>query len=115
MLIPFGTDRALKRRPVITQSLVALNVIVYVLILAAYRYGGSDLENIIGWGAFDTRQPGRIWTLLTSMFLHDPNGISHILFNMIFLWAFGCAVEDRLGRLGFLGFYLMGGLAAALM
>ena len=115
MLIPFGTDRSLKRKPVVTQSLVALNVIVYILILAAYRYGGSDLEQVIGWGAFDTRQPGRVWTLVTSMFLHDPGGISHILFNMIFLWAFGCAVEDRLGRLGFLGFYLAGGLAAALM
>jgi len=115
MLIPLGTDRSLKRKPVITQGLIGLNVIIYILILGAYRYGGSDLEQIIGWGAFDTTRPDRVWTLLTSMFLHDPNGISHILFNMIFLWAFGCAVEDRLGRLGFLGFYIAGGLAAALM
>ncbi len=115
MLIPLGTDRTLKRKPVITQALIGLNVVVYVLILAAFRYGGSDLEEIIGWGAFDTRRPERVWTLFTSMFLHDPGGISHILFNMIFLWAFGCAVEDRLGRLGFLSFYLAGGLAAALM
>ncbi len=115
MLIPLGTDRALKRKPVITQALIGLNVLIYVLILAAFRYGGSDLEEIIGWGAFDTRRPERVWTLFTSMFLHDPGGISHILFNMIFLWAFGCAVEDRLGRLGFLGFYLAGGVAAALM
>ena len=115
MLIPLGTDRALKRKPVITQTLIGLNVIIYVLLLAAYRYGGLDLEEIISWGAFDTRQPERVWTLVTSMFLHDQGGIVHILFNMIFLWAFGCAVEDRLGRLGFLGFYLAGGVAAALM
>lgn len=115
MLLPLGTDRSLKRKPVITQSLIGLNVIIYILVLGAYRYGGADLGQIIGWGAFDTTRPERAWTLVTSMFLHDPNGISHILFNMIFLWAFGCAVEDRLGRFGFLGFYLAGGLAAALM
>ena len=115
MLIPLGTDRALKRKPVITQALIGLNVAVYVLILAGFRYGGWDLVEISGWGAFDTRQPERVWTMFTSMFMHDPSGISHILFNMIFLWAFGCAVEDRLGRLGFLGFYIAGGVAAALM
>ena len=115
MLIPLGTDRTLKRRPIITQTLIGLNVVVYVLILGAFRYGGADLDEIIGWGGFDTRRPDRIWTLFTSMFLHDPSGIGHILFNMIFLWAFGCAVEDRLGRLGFLAFYLSGGVAAALM
>ena len=48
------------------------------------------------------------------MFLHDPTGIAHILFNMIFLWVFGCALEDRLGRWGYLAFYLCGGIAAAL-
>ena len=47
MLIPLGTDRTLKRKPVITQALIGLNVVVYVLILAAFRYGGSDLEEII--------------------------------------------------------------------
>ena len=114
MLIPLGTDRALKRKPVITQTLIGLNVVIYVLILAAFRYGGLDLEEIISWGAFDTRRPERVWTLVTSMFLHDPGGIGHILFNMVFLWSFGCTVEDRLGRLGFLSFYLAGGVAAAL-
>ena len=49
-------------------------------------------------------------TVLTSMFLHG--GWAHLLFNMLFLWIFGNNVEDRLGRLRFLGFYLLGGVAA---
>lgn len=114
MLIPLGTDRATRRKPLVTPALVAINVGVFALILLIARFGGADLEAMIDFGAFDTRRPGRVWTLITSMFLHDPTGISHLLFNMVFLWAFGCAVEDRLGRIGFLCFYLVGGVAAAL-
>ena len=52
-------------------------------------------------------------TILTSMFLHG--GWAHIGFNMLFLWIFGNNVEDRLGRIRFLGFYLLGGAAAILV
>lgn len=50
--------------------------------------------------------------LLTSMFLHGS--IPHLGGNVLFLWVFGNNVEDRLGRLGFLAFYLLGGIVAAL-
>ena len=50
--------------------------------------------------------------MFTSMFLHG--GWLHLLGNMLFLWIFGNNVEDRLGRLPFLIFYLVGGIAAAL-
>ncbi len=50
--------------------------------------------------------------LVTSMFLHGS--IQHLGGNMLFLWVFGNNVEDRLGRLGFLAFYLAGGVVAAL-
>ncbi len=50
-------------------------------------------------------------TVLTGMFLHG--GWMHVLGNMLFLWIFGNNVEDRIGRLGFLPFYLLGGLVAA--
>ncbi len=49
-------------------------------------------------------------TVLTAMFMHAS--IIHIGGNMLFLWIFGNNVEDALGRLRFLGFYLLGGLAA---
>jgi membrane associated rhomboid family serine protease len=47
------------------------------------------------------------------MFLHG--GWLHIAGNMLFLWVFGNNVEDRLGRLVFVGFYLLGGIAAMLL
>ena len=50
-------------------------------------------------------------TILTAMFLHG--GWAHLGFNMLFLWIFGNNVEDRLGRVRYLIFYLLGGLAAA--
>ncbi|HEX6229986.1 MAG TPA: rhomboid family intramembrane serine protease [Solirubrobacterales bacterium] len=49
-------------------------------------------------------------TILTSMFMHG--GFLHIAFNMLFLWIFGNNVEDSMGRVPFLGFYLLGGAAA---
>jgi membrane associated rhomboid family serine protease len=54
---------------------------------------------------------GKDWvTILTSMFMHG--GWSHILGNMVFLWAFGPEIEDLMGRGRYLVFYLLGGLAA---
>jgi rhomboid family protein len=52
-----------------------------------------------------------IWlSILSSMFLHA--GWLHLLGNMLFLWIFGDNVEDALGKVGYLGFYLLGGVAA---
>jgi rhomboid family protein len=59
--------------------------------------------------------PRKSWfaPLLVSMFLHG--GWLHLIGNMLFLWVFGNNVEDRLGHVPFLGFYLLGGLAASLL
>jgi membrane associated rhomboid family serine protease len=59
------------------------------------------------------RCPGKNWLLsvFVAMFLHG--GWLHIAGNMLFLWVFGNNVEDRLGRLPFIVFYLLGGVAAA--
>src|SRR5205823_14621387 len=51
-------------------------------------------------------------TLLTSMFMHG--GLAHIFGNMLFLWIFGDNVEDRMGHLRYLVFYLLTGLLASL-
>jgi len=54
-----------------------------------------------------------VWlSVIVSMFLHG--GIVHIAGNMLFLWVFGNNVEDRLGRVGFLAFYLLAGVVALL-
>jgi membrane associated rhomboid family serine protease len=56
-------------------------------------------------------QPPGLITVLTSMFMHG--GLLHIAFNMLFLWVFGNNIEDSMGRLRFVVFYLLGGLIAA--
>ena len=55
-------------------------------------------------------QPSTWLTIFTAMFMHG--GILHIAGNMLFLWIFGNNVEDSMGRAKFVGFYILGGLAA---
>jgi membrane associated rhomboid family serine protease len=57
----------------------------------------------------------RPWTLVTYMFAHDPNGFSHILFNMLGLLIFGARVEDRLGSSHFIRLYLVSGVTGAML
>lgn len=56
--------------------------------------------------------PPTLLTIFTSMFMHG--GILHLAGNMLFLWIFGNNVEDSMGRVRFVAFYLLGGLAALL-
>lgn len=80
------------------------------------------IERDLGPGAGDAVQtyvqrrcPGKSWlaSIFVAMFLHG--GWLHIAGNMLFLWIFGNNVEDRLGRLTFVAFYLLGGVAAMLL
>jgi membrane associated rhomboid family serine protease len=66
------------------------------------------------WAVIPVRiEHGHHWiTILTAMFMHA--GWLHILGNMVFLWAFGPAIEDAMGRFRYLMFYLMGGVLAML-
>ncbi|MDG2022475.1 MAG: rhomboid family intramembrane serine protease [Phycisphaerales bacterium] len=113
MLIPLGTDRLPPRRAITTSVLIALNLLAFVGMMVASRSGFSSLEETLNGGAV-SRTAFQPWTLITYQFLHDPNGLGHIGFNMLFLWVFGQAVESRLGHWGFAAFYLIGGIAAAL-
>lgn len=113
MFIPLRTDRESRRRPVVTQVLIVVNLLVYIAGLAAEYGGVFDREALLNWGAFNPRD-FHLHQLVTYQFLHDPHSIWHLAFNMLFLWVFGGAVEGRLGRIGFLLFYLVGGAIAAL-
>ena len=55
------------------------------------------------------------WTLVTYMFLHDPNNLMHILFNMLGLYWFGARVEERIGGNRFLALYFISGLSGAIL
>ncbi|MHC4786545.1 MAG: rhomboid family intramembrane serine protease [Planctomycetota bacterium] len=114
MFIPLRTDRPPRRKPLVTQWLILVNLAVWVIGAAGDYFGWFEPPRTpTDLGHFDPEH-FKAWQLVTYQFLHDPHGIMHLAFNMLFLWVFGAAVEDRLGRLGFLGFYLTGGIVAAL-
>jgi membrane associated rhomboid family serine protease len=118
-VIPLKDDTPTERTPVVTFTLIAVNVIAFgwqlfgigleesVLRAGAIPYEILRLEDI---ELRDVVPPP--FTILTSMFLHG--GLGHIASNMLFLWIYGNNVEDALGRLRFLGFYLGSGVVAAL-
>ena len=95
--------------PLVTIGLIAVNVLVffYELVLP-----GVQLEQFVATFAV---VPAWLWwpSIVTSQFLHS--GWMHILWNMIYLWIFGDNVEDRLGHVRFLVFYLGAGAAAAML
>jgi membrane associated rhomboid family serine protease len=109
MLIPLtDASRRPTRVPVVTACIIALNALLFVFELAG---GETFVKN---WSLVPADiVAGRHWiTILTAMFMHGS--WSHIIGNMIFLWAFGPEVEDLMGRGRYLAFYLLGGLVAAL-
>jgi membrane associated rhomboid family serine protease len=106
-MIPLSdADRRPVNFPIMTILLILVNFIVFFFELA----GGDAF--ISRWSLVPASiTAGKDWiTLLTSMFLHE--GWEHILGNMVFLWAFGPEVEDTMGSVRYIGFYLMGGLVA---
>ncbi|HEY2917001.1 MAG TPA: rhomboid family intramembrane serine protease [Candidatus Limnocylindrales bacterium] len=123
-MIPLRDRNPTSRTPVVTLALILACFAAFGLELWISLSGGDDALNrfFLAWGAV----PSRITAALdahdylsqallgtvTSQFLHA--GWLHIIGNLLFLWIFGNNVEDRLGRVPFLAFYLLGGIAAAL-
>jgi membrane associated rhomboid family serine protease len=107
--IPLGdVTRRTLHRPVVTIGIIAVNTVVFFLELA----GGDDFVNRWSLVPADIVS-GHNWiTILTAMFMHA--GWLHIGGNMVFLWAFGPQIEEAMGPGRYLGFYLLGGLAATL-
>jgi membrane associated rhomboid family serine protease len=90
-------------RPVVTVSIIVINAVVFVLELL----GGEPF--VRQWAVIPANiASGQGWvTILTAMFMHG--GWMHIIGNMVFLWAFGPEIEDAMGPLRYLAFYLLGG------
>jgi membrane associated rhomboid family serine protease len=106
-MLPLGDQsRRLRHLPVVTVLIIVLNALMFLVEL-----GGGDTF-INRWSLIPADiVAGQGWiTILTSMFMHA--GWMHILGNMVFFWAFGPEIEDVMGPLRFVVFYLLGGLAA---
>ena len=95
--------------PFVTVSLIVVNAVVF---LYQFALPPDELQVFVGSYAVI---PAWFWwpSLITSQFLHA--GWLHIIGNMLYLWIFGDNVEDRLGHLPYLLFYLSAGAAAALL
>ena len=111
-------DRLPTRRPAwVTYLLILLNVAAFLWARALIGAGVDPHRFLLGWGLvparFTANPFGEGITLFTSMFMHDPSGWLHLGGNMLFLWIFGDNVEDALGSLRYLAFYVLCGLVAA--
>ena len=132
-MFPYHDENQTQRTPVVTYLLVGLNVLMWLLVQGA----GSPIElarsvcNLglipgeltgsvrpgtpfpMGEGLVCLTDPGRqVGNVFTSMFLHGS--WMHLLGNMWFLWLFGNNIEDSMGRVRYVVFYLVCGVAAAL-
>ena len=114
-MLPLTDHNPRRTTPVVNYLLIALNVLMFLWELSL----GRNLERALYSVAFI---PRRFWTpgyfvpdaitMFVSMFLHG--GLLHIGSNMLYLWVFGDNVEDRLGHVRYLVFYLLCGVIATL-
>ncbi len=133
MVMPLGDDDLDRHRtPYVTFALIAINIVVWLLELSGGErfingYSaipfeithntdlvGNQSVNVGGQSITIPMYPGPTpiyLTLLTSMFMHAS--WMHIIGNMLYLWIFGDNIEDRLGHVKFLIFYLVCGFAAS--
>ena len=121
-MIPLRDRNPTRRTPVVTIGLIAACFVVFGIELSVSASGGEPALGAFleRWGAvpraISASMTAGDWTsqamlgVLGSVFLHG--GWLHILGNMLYLWIFGNNIEDRLGRLPFLAFYLAGGVVA---
>jgi membrane associated rhomboid family serine protease len=139
-VFPLKDNIPTDRTAVVTIALILINVIVYFVLQKGGILSGPADQGVVDWGAipYEFTHPGKecgiagqqilcegmagapagpapdqppFWmTAFSSMFMHGS--ILHLGGNMLFLWIFGNNVEDAMGRVKFVLFYLLGGLAA---
>jgi membrane associated rhomboid family serine protease len=107
-MIPLSdASRRPRSFPFVTTAIIVVNAFAFLLEL-----NGGDAF-VMRWSEIPADiVAGRHWVnILTAMFMHA--GWMHIIGNMVFLWAFGPEIEDAMGPLRYLAFYLLSGLAAS--
>jgi membrane associated rhomboid family serine protease len=113
-MIPIRDQIPTRHIPVVNYLLILLNVFVFVLMWLA----GPAQESLVYQFAMipsnfmDGIDLGDVSDIFTSMFMHA--GLAHIAGNMLYLWIFGDNVEDSMGPVKYLVFYLVGGVVASL-
>jgi len=123
-MLPIGDDDSDRRfAPLINYVLIAINVLVFVFLQGmggnekfTYAFSTVPAEILTGKdiaaGILEPTPVPVYFTLITSMFMHG--GWAHLLGNMLFLWVFGDNIENRIGHIRYLIFYLVCGIIASL-
>jgi membrane associated rhomboid family serine protease len=118
-MIPLRDNLPTRHAPIVTILLIGINTYVFLKVFLLGSYGGQ--RYLLYYGLIPCSLTGSCQvlgrafspevTLLTSMFVHA--GFFHFAGNMLYLWIFGNNVEDSMGRVRFVLFYLLCGLGAA--
>jgi membrane associated rhomboid family serine protease len=130
-MFPYRDELPTLRTPIVTVALIALNVMAWILVQGAGSAPALE-QSVCSLGVIPGRVFGEIpagavipigqgvfceagslpawFTVITSMFMHG--GWMHLIGNMLFLWVFGNNIEDSTGRVRFLSFYVLCGIAA---
>jgi len=123
-MLPIGDDDSDRRSaPLINYVLIAINILVFVFLQGmggnekfTYAFSTVPAEILTGKdiaaGVLEPTPVPVYFTLITSMFMHG--GWAHLLGNMLFLWVFGDNIENRIGHMRYLIFYLVCGIIASL-
>ena len=121
-MIPLRDNTKAERFPIVTVTLVLMNILIFIYQLTLSQENLNHLIHTFGVipKVYTTNflptllltEPFWIVPLFSSMFLHGS--FLHIISNLLYLWVFGDNIEDKLGRLNFIFFYLAAGLLANL-
>ena len=112
-MIPLRDENPTSTTPIVTYTLIALNIVVFIF---QWTMGGTQSSLISSFALIPAQFTdgvglGDISDIFTSMFMHA--GFAHIGGNMLYLWIFGDNIEDVMGHIPYLMFYLVGGIAAS--
>lgn len=101
------------KTPIMTIALIVVNVAIFIYQSTIPNLEVFIAEYALTAAAVDFTSIQTLYPFVTSQFLHGD--WMHLIMNMWFLWIFGDNIEENLGRLGYVTFYLLGGVAAALL
>lgn len=112
-MFPIRDHNPSHRTPYVTYALIVVNIAVFLSYVALFNEPRALNAFFAEWALLPARiSAGEGYeTLISTMFMHG--GWMHLAGNMLFLWIFGDNMEDAMGHVGFLLFYLAAGLAAA--
>lgn len=114
-MFPIRDHNPSGRTPYVVYALIAINIVVYIATLNLMSDNRAAHFFLTEWALIpeNITAGNNFQTLISTQFMHG--GFLHLFGNMLFLWIFGDNLEDEMGHLGFLAFYLSAGVGAGLI